>query len=243
MLPPVCSEIELSYTQATARSYFPGAEVVMPDKPPLVRQSTLSRTLRARRHGATVKELREERGPEEFREEIREKLGGWEESTCKGRKIGHGNVDIGFSCVRHWGTDRESAKKRNREKGKATRVWRKAASSSLISRFRPFALSRFQQLYAEISSCGSSPMTGTRSDIGFSCVGHCRTDRESAKKRNREKGKPTRVWRKAASSSLISRFRPFALSRFQQLYAEVSTCGSSPMTGIRGDREGATDED
>ena len=53
----------------------------MPEKPPLVRQRTVLRTLNARRHGATVKELGEELGPQEFSERIREKLGGWEEST------------------------------------------------------------------------------------------------------------------------------------------------------------------
>jgi hypothetical protein len=114
MYPLVCNETELSYTRAIACSYCLGAEVVMPDEPPLVRQWILLRTLSARRHGATVKELGEELGPQEFSEKIREKLGGWEESTCKGRKTGHCNVDIGFSCVWHWGTDRERAKKPSR---------------------------------------------------------------------------------------------------------------------------------
>jgi hypothetical protein len=81
MPPLVCNETALSYTRAIACSYFLGAEVVMPEKPPLVRQRTVLRTLNARRHGATVKELGEELGPQEFSERIREKLGGWEEST------------------------------------------------------------------------------------------------------------------------------------------------------------------
>jgi hypothetical protein len=55
MLPLVCNEIELSYTRAIACSYFLGAEVVMPDEPPLVRQSTLSRTLRAHRHKGAIR--------------------------------------------------------------------------------------------------------------------------------------------------------------------------------------------
>jgi hypothetical protein len=89
----------------------------MPDEPPLARQWILLRTLSARRHGATVKELGEELGPQEFSDKIREKLGGWEESTCKGRKTGHCNVDIGFSCVWHCGNrsrNRERAKKPSR---------------------------------------------------------------------------------------------------------------------------------
>jgi len=49
----------------------------MPEKPPLVRQRTVLRTLNARRHGATVKELGKAPGPQEFSEKIREKLGGW----------------------------------------------------------------------------------------------------------------------------------------------------------------------
>lgn len=95
----------------------------MPEKPPLARQWILLRTLSARRHGATVKELGKELGPQEFRQEIREELRGWGESTCKGRKTGHCNVDIGFSCVWYWGTDREIAKERRSEKRPAdTRI-------------------------------------------------------------------------------------------------------------------------
>ena len=90
----------------------------MPDEPPLVRQWILLRTLSARRHGATVKELGKELGkepgPQEFSEKIREKLGGWEESTCKGRKTEHCNVDIGFSCVWHCGNRSRKSEKGHR---------------------------------------------------------------------------------------------------------------------------------
>jgi hypothetical protein len=67
-----------------------------------------------------------------------------------------------------------------------TRGGRKAAPpSSLISRFRPFALSRFPDNYAEVSNCRWNPMILTRIDIGFSRVRHGGTDREKrASRRN-----------------------------------------------------------
>jgi hypothetical protein len=158
-------------------------------------------------------------------------------------------IDIGFSCVRHGengSRNRERTKTRKKSQVGGTRGGRKAAPpSSLISRFRPFALSRFPDNYAEVSNCRWNPMILTRIDIGFSRGRHGGTDHE---KKQQVGG--TRGGRKAAPpSSLISRFRPFALSRFPDNYAEVSNCRWNPMILTRIDigfsrvRHGGTDRE
>ncbi len=62
-VPPVyCKPTPIGYARLVGRCYIRRLEPVMAEESPLVRQWILLRTLCARRHGATVKEMAQEMG-------------------------------------------------------------------------------------------------------------------------------------------------------------------------------------
>jgi hypothetical protein len=128
-----------------------------------------------------------------------------------------------------WCEEEVIAKARKREKREGARVGgRAASSSSLVSRFRPFALSRLSgQLRQRLGSAAFLLWLGCEEEV-------------IAKARKREKREGARVvGRAASSSSLISRFRPFALSRLSgQLRQSLASAAFLLWLGFRGsDRE------
>ena len=138
---------------------------------------------------------------------------------------------LGSAAFLLWlGCEEEAiAKARKREKREGACVaGRAASSSSLISRFRPFAFSRFSGRLRQ--SLGSAAFL-----LWLGCE-----EEAIAKARKREKREGACVaGRAASSSSLISRFRPFALSRLSgQLRQSLASAAFLLWLGFRGsDRE------